>query len=98
MVFPFFIQPDAMDCGPACLQMISAFHGKNYSLDTFRDYTFTGKDAASLLGVSKAAEKIGFRTIGGRFTFERLAEKAPLPCIVHWIRIIFQHFRHVPNE
>ena len=38
----------------------------------------------SLLGISKAAEQIGFRTVGGRLTFDKLAEKALLPCVVHW--------------
>ena len=82
--FPIHIQPDAMDCGPACLQMICSFYGCNYSLDFLRKNTFIGKDGVSLLGISKAAEKIGFKTIGGRFTFEKLVEKAPLPCIAHW--------------
>lgn len=36
------------------------------------------------MGISKAAEKIGFKTVGGRLSFETLASEAPLPCIVHW--------------
>jgi ATP-binding cassette subfamily B protein len=84
MKFPYIEQPDAMDCGPTCIQMISAFYGKNYSLDTLRSYTYIGKDGVSLMGISKAAEKIGFRTIGGRLTFKILTEKTPFPCIVHW--------------
>jgi ATP-binding cassette subfamily B protein len=77
-------QLDAMDCGPTCLKMISEYYGRNYLIDTLRDYAFIGREGVSLLGISKAAEQIGFRTMGGRFTFERLAEKAPLPCIIHW--------------
>ena len=38
----------------------------------------------SLLGISKAAETIGFKTIGGRLSFEMLSQEAPMPCIVHW--------------
>jgi ABC-type bacteriocin/lantibiotic exporter with double-glycine peptidase domain len=37
-----------------------------------------------MLGISDAAEKLGFKTIGVRWSFEKLAEDAPLPCIVHW--------------
>jgi ATP-binding cassette subfamily B protein len=37
-----------------------------------------------MLGIADGAEAIGFRTMGVRTTFERLAEKAVLPCIVHW--------------
>lgn len=38
----------------------------------------------SLLGISKAAEDIGFKTVGGRLSFETLASGVPMPCIVHW--------------
>lgn len=38
----------------------------------------------SLLGISDAAEKIGFRTIGVKINFEQLCNEASLPCIVHW--------------
>lgn len=82
--FRFHKQPDGMDCGCTCLQMISSFYGRNYLLETLRDFTFAGISGVSLLGISKAAERLGFRTAAGRFTFERLADKAPLPCIVHW--------------
>ncbi len=84
MIFPFFKQPDSMDCGPACLAMISEYYGKRYTLEYLRENCFIGHDGVSLLGISKAAEKIGFHTIGGRITFDKLTEKAPLPCIVHW--------------
>jgi len=73
-----------MDCGPACLSMIAEHYGKRYTLEYLRDNCFIGRDGVSLLGISKAAENIGFKTVGGRITFEKLAEKALLPCIVHW--------------
>lgn len=82
--FSLIKQPDAMDCGPACLCMVAKHYGKNYTLDGLRRQSFIGRDGVSLLGISRAAEKIGFRTVGGRLTFEKLAEKAPLPCVVHW--------------
>jgi len=81
MSFPFTKQPDAMDCGPACLRMICEHHGKRYTLEHLRDNCFIGRDGVSLLGISKAAEKTGFKTVGGRLTFDKLVEKAPLPCI-----------------
>ena len=84
MKFPVYIQHDAMDCGPACLKMVAAFHGKQYSLDELRQRCFISREGVSLMGISKSAEEIGFRTLGGRFTFDQLIEKAPLPSIVHW--------------
>ena len=94
MPFPFTKQPDAMDCGPACLSMIAEYYGKQYTLEYLRNNSFIGRDGVSLLGISKAAENIGFKTVGGRLTFEKLAEKALLPCIVHWNQ---EHFVVVYN-
>lgn len=73
-----------MDCGPACLCMIANHYGKKCTLNELRQNSFIGKDGVSLLGISRAAEKIGLRTIGGRLTFDKLTEKALLPCIAHW--------------
>ena len=73
-----------MDCGPACLTMIAAHYGRHYTLDHLREQCFIGREGVSLLGINKAAEQIGFRTVGGRLTFDKLAEKALLPCVVHW--------------
>lgn len=84
MKFPFIKQPDAMDCGPACLSMVARHYGKEYNIESLRYRCFLGREGVSMLGISRAAEHIGFKTVGGRLTFERLAEKALLPCIVHW--------------
>jgi ATP-binding cassette subfamily B protein len=82
--FPFSAQLDAMDCGVVCLQMIATYYNRHYSLEQLRNRCFITREGVSLLGISKAAEEIGFRTLGGKFTFKQLVEKAPLPCIVHW--------------
>lgn len=72
-----------MDCGPSCLRMIAAFYGKTYSLQKLRELAHITREGVSLLGLSEAAEAIGFRTIGARITLEQLLE-APKPCVVHW--------------
>lgn len=84
MSFPFVKQPDAMDCGPASLKMIAAFYKKNFSLETIRKNCYITKEGVSFLGLSEAADKLGFRTMGVKISFEMLAENVPLPCIVHW--------------
>ena len=73
-----------MDCGPACLAMIAGHYGKHYTLEHLRERCFIGREGVSLLGISKAAEEIGLRSVGGRLTFDDLIEKVPLPCIAHW--------------
>ena len=80
----FIGQADAMDCGPTCLAMVAEHYGRHPDRDRLRELCDLGKDGVSLLGVSKAAEQIGFKTVGGRLTFDSLATEAPLPCIVHW--------------
>jgi ATP-binding cassette subfamily B protein len=57
MKFPLYKQLDAMDCGPACLRMISCFYGKKYSLTFFRSLCYQSKDGVSLKNISLAAEK-----------------------------------------
>ena len=77
-------QQDVMDCGPSCLVMIAKYYGVRKNIDTIRHTCALGKDGVSLLGISKAAEEIGFKTIGGRLDFDALAQKVPLPCVAHW--------------
>jgi len=36
------------------------------------------------MGISEAAENIGFRTLGVSLNFDQLSKEAPLPLIVHW--------------
>lgn len=86
--FPHYIQYDAMDCGPTCLRMVVAFYGKCYSLEGLREKSFITREGVSMLGISEAAEKIGFRSICVQVGYEKLQE-APLPCIIHWNQ---QHF------
>jgi ATP-binding cassette subfamily B protein len=82
--FQLFKQLDSMDCGPSCLRMVAKFYGKTYSLQTLRTKAFITKSGVSMLGISDAAETIGFRTRGYRLTWEQLRDEVPLPCIVHW--------------
>ena len=79
-----YLQKDAMDCGPSCLAMIAKHYGKQFDQGILRQICALGKDGVSLLGISKAAETIGFKTKGGRLSLDMLAEEVPLPCIVHW--------------
>lgn len=82
--FPHYQQLDAMDCGPSCLRMIAKYYGKTYSLQTLRERCFITREGVSLLGISDAAEHIGFKTFGVRTSFEQLTNEAKLPCILHW--------------
>jgi len=84
MSFPFVKQPDGMDCGPACLKMVAAHYKMNFTLESLRRKCYITREGVSFLGLSEAADSVGFRTIGVKIPFEMLNENVPLPCIVHW--------------
>lgn len=81
--FPHYKQPDAKDCGPTCLKIISKHFGKNIPLQQLRKLSQTTRSGSSLLNLSEAFEAIGFRTLGVKIDLRKLHE-APLPCILHW--------------
>ena len=83
-IFPHYCQLDAMDCGPTCLRMIAKYYGKNYSLQSLREHAFITREGVSMLGISDAAEHIGFRTMGVKISMDQLKKEAALPCILHW--------------
>ncbi len=89
MNFPHYTQLDAMDCGPTCLKIIAQHYGRNYSLQNLRDKCHITREGVSLLGISDAAEFIGFRSTGVKITWDQLRDEMPLPCVAHWNQ---QHF------
>lgn len=83
MAFTTYQQPDQMDCGPTCLRMVARHYGRNFKTQTLRKFCEINREGVSLLGISNAAEKIGFRSIGVKLNSVDLKE-AELPCILHW--------------
>ncbi|MBB2953469.1 peptidase domain-containing ABC transporter [Sphingobacterium sp. JUb56] len=81
--FPHYKQMDEMDCGATCLRIIFKHYGKLVSIHKIRKLCQTTKNGVNLLGISEAAEKLGFRTYGVRLSLEQLKE-VELPCILHW--------------
>ena len=82
--FPSYRQHDSMDCGPTCIRIVAAYFGKYYSLQNLRDKCRIEREGVSMLGISEAAEQIGFRTVAVKLSIEKLIHEANLPCIVHW--------------
>ena len=82
--FPFFKQPDAKDCGPTCLRIIARHYNKSIPLQQIRMLSETTREGSGLMGLSNAAEHLGFRTLGVKIDFNTMVADAPLPCIVHW--------------
>ncbi|MDD4384144.1 MAG: peptidase domain-containing ABC transporter [Bacteroidales bacterium] len=82
--FKAFRQHDSMDCGAACVKIIAKHYGKDFSLDSLREKCYVTKDGVSLMSISDTLENIGFKTIGGKITYDKLIKEAPLPVILHW--------------
>ena len=81
--FPHYKQRDNKDCGPSCLKIIAKHYKKIIAIQLLRSMSETTRSGSSLLGLSEASEKIGFRSLGVKITLSDLQE-APLPCIIHW--------------
>jgi len=84
MSFPFYKQPDAMNCGATCLRMISKHYGRTISLEKLQKISETTREGSNLANISSAAEIIGFRALGVKINFLKLVNDVPLPCIIHW--------------
>jgi ATP-binding cassette, subfamily B, bacterial len=90
LTFPFHKQKDAMDCGPACLMMITAYYKKHFSLPYLREMCAISRDGVSALGISQAAESLGLQAMVVKVFYTRENDEkpglinAPLPCIAHW--------------
>ena len=82
--FPFYAQFDSVDCGPTCLRMIAKYYGRSFPLQYLREKCFITRLGVSMLGISDAAEYIGFRTMSVKCNFAQLVKDAPIPCILHW--------------
>ena len=81
--FPHYKQTESKDCGPTCIKIIAKYHGKIINTQQLRTLSETTREGSSLLGLSEAVEKMGFRSIGIKLSYAKLLE-APLPCIIHW--------------
>lgn len=84
MRFKSFLQYDIMDCGPTCLRMVANYYGKHLTLARIREISGVSKNGVSLLGISKAAENLGFRTTGAIIGIDQLREELKLPAILYW--------------
>jgi ABC-type bacteriocin/lantibiotic exporter with double-glycine peptidase domain len=79
--FPFVRQNDQMDCGAACLSMLSLYFGKDLSVQFWRSKLSTDKDGTSIFDLAKTSEKFGFITHCLQVDELQAIEKAMFPFI-----------------
>ena len=87
--FPFYRQMGELDCGIACLRMITEYFGIQIPQEEFYSKIQPNEDGISLADISDAAKNLGIETLGVRIKYERLADDIPTPCIAYWKN---QHF------
>ncbi len=82
--YPFQKQLDTMDCAPACLSMIAAYHGIKTNMNTLRERCNTSRQGTSTADIVHAAEQTGMKAAVFKTTINYLSANNPLPCILHW--------------
>src|SRR6516165_4115208 len=75
-------QRDMADCGAAALATIALHYRRPIGLEQMRDLAGTDRFGTNLLGLLKAAEKLGFSAKGVKGSYEALTQ-VPLPAIAH---------------
>jgi HlyB family type I secretion system ABC transporter len=80
---PFIQQIDEVDCGAACLAMVTRAFGRRVSLARIRQLVNTGLDGTSLRSICRAGEELGLATRAVKSATGHL-DQMPLPAIVHW--------------
>lgn len=77
-------QQDITDCGAASLASVCAYYGLRFPVARIRQYAYTDKKGTNILGLVKAAGKLGFSAKGVKARLEAL-KMIPLPAIAHVI-------------
>jgi HlyB family type I secretion system ABC transporter len=81
--FPVVYQLDEMDCGAACIAMVTRHFGRDVSISHIRDAVGVGIEGTSLLGITEGAKAIGLAARSVKASKSRLDE-LPLPAVVHF--------------
>ena len=79
----FVLQQDQYDCGVVCLRNILGYYHANISLEKLREWSGTGLQGTTLLGLFQAANQIGFNARGVQADNVASLQQVEHPCILH---------------
>ncbi len=82
--FKIYKQRETADCGPACLQMICNYFGKEYRIEYLREISYNTRNGTNFSNIIEAAKTVGLKTMAVEASLEQMVEAAPLPCLLHW--------------
>lgn len=78
--YPWVMQSDEMDCGAACLAMMSKAYGRNVPIHFWRNVLSTNRQGTTLFDLALTSEKNGF--INSAVEVEEIEDlEGSLPCI-----------------
>jgi ABC-type bacteriocin/lantibiotic exporter with double-glycine peptidase domain len=81
--FTFRLQHDQYDCGVACLRNVLAYYHADISIEKLREWSGTGMQGTTLLGLHQAAGHAGFIAEGARASSINDLVDVIHPCILH---------------
>lgn len=79
---PYYRQISAIDCGPACLQMVTAYYGKKMSLQNIKSLCESTRIGVSVREMIGCCEKIKLQAVAVNVDMEDL-KHMPLPAILY---------------
>lgn len=74
---------ESTDCGPACMQMICAFHGKSVSQQYIKDGMSISRIGVTVRDIADRASNLGFNTAVAKANITQL-NRVHSPVILHW--------------
>jgi ATP-binding cassette subfamily B protein len=81
--FPLVYQLDEMDCGAACLAMVTRHFGRAVNIGHIRETVGVSADGTSLLGITEGAKVLGLAARSVKASKSRL-DDMPLPAVAHF--------------
>lgn len=82
-LYPLVLQQSVMDCGVACLSMVSSFYGRKIGMNRLRELAHVTSQGTDLKSMADTAESIGFLARGIKANYDGL-KKCKGPLICHW--------------
>lgn len=80
---PVYVQGEMSECGPACLAMISTFHGNEKTLADMRELAPVSNAGLTLLTLMRDATRIGLTVRPLKLELDELGD-LQMPCVLHW--------------
>lgn len=96
--FKLYWQLESTDCGPACLQMICAFYGRDVPQQYIKDKLSISRIGLTIRDVKTRASELGFSGVIAKATVTQI-NKITFPVILHWngnhFVVLYKIVRHV---